>query len=39
VIYLDQVRRTIATLGHLTEASLPPVARERLLETFRSWKA
>jgi anti-sigma factor RsiW len=37
-IYLDQVRRSIAVLGHLTEESFPPVARERLLRAFRSWK-
>jgi anti-sigma factor (TIGR02949 family) len=37
-IHLDQVRRTIAALGHLTEETLPPAARERLLEAFRSWK-
>jgi anti-sigma factor RsiW len=37
-IYLDQVRRTIAALGHLNEASLPTAAGEGLLEAFRAWK-
>jgi anti-sigma factor RsiW len=36
--YLDQVRRTIAALGHLDEQTLPPAAGEGLLEAFRSWK-
>jgi anti-sigma factor RsiW len=36
--HLDQVRTTIALTGSLTEASIPPQARDNLLETFRNWK-
>ncbi|HEV2235240.1 MAG TPA: zf-HC2 domain-containing protein [Ktedonobacterales bacterium] len=37
--YVDQMRRTIALTGRLAESSVTGVARDRLLETFRSWKA
>jgi predicted anti-sigma-YlaC factor YlaD len=33
--YLEQMRQTIAALGELREESIPPDAREALLETFR----
>ncbi|HEY3079016.1 MAG TPA: zf-HC2 domain-containing protein [Chloroflexota bacterium] len=36
--HLEQMRRTIRLLGRLTEESIPPSSRERLLETFRSWR-
>ena len=36
--YLDQMRRTVAALGHLTEDDLPRAARDELLELFRHWK-
>ena len=36
--YLDQMRRTINTLGRLTEDNLAPVARDELLKLFRNWK-
>ena len=36
--YLDQMRRTIDTLGKLNEYDLEPVARDDLLELFRDWK-
>ena len=36
--YLDQMRRTIDTLGKLREDDLGPVARDDLLELFRDWK-
>ena len=37
--YVRQVRTTIELAGSLTEESLPSEARDRLLETFRDWKA
>jgi anti-sigma factor RsiW len=37
--YLDQMRRTIATLPRLTEETIQPEARETLLQAFRKWKA
>jgi len=36
--YLDQMRRTIDTLGKLNEHDLEPVARADLLDLFRDWK-
>jgi anti-sigma factor RsiW len=35
--YLDQMRATIDALGELPEESLPPAARNHLLEAFRGW--
>lgn len=36
--YLDQIRRTVMLAGSLRPGSLDPPIRERLLETFRTWK-
>ena len=36
--YVDQMRATIDTLGHLPEESITPQARDTLLEAFRGWK-
>jgi predicted anti-sigma-YlaC factor YlaD len=36
--YLDQMRRTVATLGMLTEDAIPAGERDRLLDLFRNWK-
>jgi predicted anti-sigma-YlaC factor YlaD len=36
--YLEQMRRTIRTLGRLTEDAVAPPAREQLLQAFRGWK-
>ena len=37
--YLEQMRQTIATLGELTEESIPPDSREELIAAFRDWRA
>lgn len=37
--YLEQIRATIAELGHLPAGSLEPEARDRLLSAFRGWPA
>jgi anti-sigma factor RsiW len=37
--YLEQIRTTIGTLGHLSEHSLDPEARNRLLTAFRDWSS
>ena len=37
-VYLEQMRRTIRALGALTEDTMPPEAKERLLDVFRHWK-
>jgi anti-sigma factor RsiW len=39
VDYLEQMRKTIDTLGELREESIPPEAREELLKAFRGWRA
>ena len=36
--YLEQMRQTVHTVGHSTEESLEPAAREALLALFRNWK-
>jgi len=36
--YLEQMRRTIATLGKLTEETIPAGDRDTLLDLFRNWK-
>jgi anti-sigma factor RsiW len=39
VNYLEQMRATIDALGELREESIPPAAREELLEALRRWRA
>ena len=36
--YVDQMRKTVATVGQLREEDLPPKTRDRLLSAFRDWK-
>jgi anti-sigma factor RsiW len=38
VDYLDQMRRTIAATGRLTEEALEPAARDQLMALFDNWK-
>ena len=35
--YVEQMRVTIATLGRLSEESIPQPARDELLAAFRDW--
>ncbi|OLB79357.1 MAG: anti-sigma factor [Actinobacteria bacterium 13_2_20CM_2_71_6] len=35
--YLDQIRQTVAELGHLPAERLSPEARSDLLAAFRDW--
>lgn len=37
--YLDQMRRTIHTVGQLHEEAIAPAARDDLLKVFRAWKS
>ena len=37
-IYLEQMRQTIHTMGHLPEEAIPPAALETLLARFRGWR-
>lgn len=36
--YLEQMKVSVQVLGRLSEGSIPPQAREELLEAFRNWK-
>lgn len=36
--YVEQMRQTIQLTGMLTEDDVTDPARQKLLETFRSWK-
>ena len=36
--YLDQMKRTIRTVGYLREDDVQGEARDRLLEAFRTWR-
>ena len=36
--YLAQIRTTIVLTGSLTENSIPPEARDNLLQWFHDWK-
>ena len=36
--YLEQMRQTILALGKLSEESIDPAAKERLLGAFRAWR-
>jgi predicted anti-sigma-YlaC factor YlaD len=38
VWYVDQMRRTIATVGRIREEDVPPETREQLLTAFRDWR-
>ncbi len=37
--YLDQMRRTIALVGRLSEDDIPEASKTQLLELFRGWKS
>lgn len=39
VTYLEQMRQVLRATGRLTEESVAPEAREKLLDVFRKWKA
>ncbi len=36
--YLEQMRQTLHAAGRLSEESLPPLTRDKLLKAFRGWK-
>jgi anti-sigma factor RsiW len=38
IYHLEQMRRTIALTGRLTEEAIPPPVTEQLLASFREWK-
>ncbi len=36
--YVDQMRTTVASVGRVREADLPPETRAQLLDAFRDWR-
>jgi anti-sigma factor RsiW len=36
--YVEQIRATVATVGHVGEEDVPPEAKDRLMAAFREWK-
>lgn len=36
--HLEQIRRTVALIGHIDEGGIEPDARTALLHAFRTWK-
>jgi anti-sigma factor (TIGR02949 family) len=38
VVYVDEIRSTIATVGRIAEEDVPPDMREQLLAAFRDWR-
>jgi anti-sigma factor RsiW len=38
VVYIEQIRESMAVVGKLSEDDLPPGAEEVLLAQFRDWK-
>lgn len=36
--YVEQFKRTVATVGTLRDEDIPAPAREQLLAVFRTWK-
>jgi hypothetical protein len=38
VTYVDQMRVTVETVGHVAEEDVPAETRDRLLTAFRDWK-
>ncbi len=38
LMYVDQMRQTIAATGSISEATIDPAARDELIAVFRDWK-
>ena len=38
VVYVDQVRSTVQSVGELRPEDVPPETRAKLLAAFRDWK-
>jgi hypothetical protein len=38
IVYVEQMRSTVAAVGRITEEDVAPEAKERLLAAFREWK-
>ena len=38
VTYVDQIRVTVETVGHIASEEVPAETRDKLLTAFRDWK-
>jgi len=38
IVYVEQMRSTVAAVGHVREEDVPPEAKERLMAAFREWR-
>lgn len=38
-LYIEQMRMTIAALGHIPPETISPEAEQELLEAFRDWRS
>jgi anti-sigma factor RsiW len=38
IVYVEQMRATVETVGRVREEDVPPATKERLMTAFRDWK-
>jgi Putative zinc-finger len=38
IVYVEQMRSTVATVGAVREEDVPPETKDKLLAAFREWK-
>jgi hypothetical protein len=38
IVYVEQMRSTVATVGRVREEDVPPEAKDRLMAAFREWR-
>jgi len=38
IVYVEQIRATVGTVGRLHEDDVPPHAKEQLMAAFRDWR-
>jgi anti-sigma factor (TIGR02949 family) len=38
IVYVEQMRSTVRTVGRISEEDVPPEMKDRLMAAFREWK-
>jgi anti-sigma factor RsiW len=38
IVYVEQMRATVATVGRVREEDVPPETKDKLMAAFREWK-
>jgi len=38
IVYVEQMRSTVASVGRVREEDVPPEAKDRLMTAFREWR-